>query len=168
MAAISATPGNAGGSQHLMYGYATGGASCTRSFAPRAPVLLRSELHLRKDVAEVQSRSRSHPACTCIVYVYYRAVAAASARGCAEGGYPCARPLAMCEQGASFCAGGLRAYMSLCRYGTASGNASGSGDIGARVPIWKAGLPAGSGSRPLLRRYSIASGNWWNASPYTR
>ena len=54
-----------------------------------------------------------------------------------------------------FCAGGLRAYMSLCRYGTASGNASGSGGIGARVPIWKAGLPAGSGSFPPLRRCSM-------------
>ena len=52
----------------------------------------------------------------------------------------------MRKHGFRFCAVGLRAYMSLCQYGTASGNASGSGGIGARVPIWKAGLPAGSGS----------------------
>jgi hypothetical protein len=62
------------------------------------------------------------------------------------------------SKAARFCAGGLRAYMSLCRYSAATGHALGRGGIGSRVSIWRAGLPAGSGSAPPLRRYSVASG----------
>jgi hypothetical protein len=51
-----------------------------------------------------------------------------------------------------FCSGELRADMSLCRFSAASGSASGSGGIRVRVPIWRAGLPAGSGSFPPLPR----------------
>jgi hypothetical protein len=47
-------------------------------------------------------------------YTYYRAVAAASARGCAEVGNLCARPLAMCEQGASLlCRRVARLYVAV-------------------------------------------------------
>ena len=140
------TTGNAGGSQ------CQHGRTGTRRAGPHVRVPSRFSRRSCRAVSDTYARMLLRynrvpdhiPAC--IVCVYYRAVAAASAEVVRRVG-TFVRVLLRCANKAPrFCAGGLRAYMSLCRYGTASGNASGSGGIGARVPIWKAGLPAGSGS----------------------